>query len=331
MRLRETRNNGAGSAVTSIVLWLETFNDEMGLMEKLADFWEEWIWVLSPDRLRVLEGTVVAAKRSSDLGATEVWGSMPKEVQILASQPLKLFECFLDETLVLAMQKGFFFKEALEVVYRRYYLRLCAVFSKWLRRSHASRNGSPDPAGLDADAHDLSQGLFMKLLEQEFRTFAANSENRLQSYIFVAARNRFRDWMGRPKKFVDGIMDIVEMPESDPRRDAVVADECEVELAEAFGRLRPNRYEVLERLLRGQGYEEIAREMNRSTSAVYLLKFKALADLKTWIPRIENLSDLPDMAPPSSGNLPKVRARSIGLRFRTRPDVWGKLGRTHCD
>jgi RNA polymerase sigma-70 factor (ECF subfamily) len=201
----------------------------------LAQRIEDWVWDCAATELEELQPEVAAwlARDRIDLS------------RLLAEQS--------DETLALAVSKGFFEAAAFAELFRnRYEDRLL----RWFRRWGAEQNA----------VFDLTQEVFLKFRQNGLRSY--NPDWPFSSYVYTAAHNLWvaREYRRRRPALTNSL-------DAHPAPGGVVEEverrEAEGRLAAALARLPAELRAVAELLFDGVSAHEAARRLGTTVKRVY--------------------------------------------------------------
>ncbi|TKG95468.1 RNA polymerase sigma-70 factor [Puteibacter caeruleilacunae] len=157
---------------------------------------------------------------------------------------------------------------AFELLYRRYYARLCAFANKFLF-DHAA-------------AEEVVQDVFFNIWEGRA---LLDDEQALKSYLFRSVQNRSLNVIASNKvkdKYADVIKDIYWNSDEFDAHDSLLAKELNEKFLEAINSL-PEQCRKIFLMSRNEGkkYKEIAEELNVSVKTVETQMNRALKRLKT--------------------------------------------------
>jgi RNA polymerase sigma-70 factor (ECF subfamily) len=203
---------------------------------------EKQVWQDPPDRLTELESTLPARLAGCRLRAAEVLAE------------------FSDESLALAIQKSFLWKQAFEELFvNRYTTYLARWFYQW---------------GMNPDqGQELMQQLFCRFLDTRLASF--QPDRSFRSYLWQVARNRYIDALRRAHKGYP-LETITEPPTgAEGPEDEAVRRETERSIEAALLRLPPTEQRVLRETMNGHSADEIAALLNLPKSRVFVLLFRA--------------------------------------------------------
>jgi RNA polymerase sigma-70 factor (ECF subfamily) len=196
---------------------------------------EDWVWDCAATELEELQPEVAAwlARERIDL------------CRLLAEQS--------DETLALAVSKGFFETAAFAELFRnRYEQRLF----RWFRRWGAEQNA----------VFDLTQEVFLKFRRNGLRSY--NPDWPFGSYVYTAAHNLWvaQEYRRRRPVLADHL-------DSHPAPGGVVEEverrEAEARLGAALARLPADLRTVAELLFEGVSADEAARRLGTTVKRIY--------------------------------------------------------------
>jgi RNA polymerase sigma factor (sigma-70 family) len=190
-----------------------------------------------------------------------------------------------DESLALAIQKGFLRKVAFEELF---VTRYTAYLARWFYRWRT------DPVL----ALDLTQQLFVSFLTSGLASFRPTGSFR--AYLWQAARNLRIDAVRRRKK----LSSLDRVPEragngTSPEHEAE-AHETEERVAAALQRLPEAQQVVLRETMKGRTADEIASELGLAKRCVFMRLFHARRQVE---------KELPSPAPASGGRIHVVTPR----------------------
>jgi RNA polymerase sigma factor (sigma-70 family) len=165
-----------------------------------------------------------------------------------------------DESLALAIRRGFLLKEAFEELFvRRYEVYLGRWFYRWGSDPHT--------------AQDLTQQLFLNFYAKRLASYQPTDNFR--AYLWKAAYHLWVQKVHRGRR----LLPLGGVPE--PRaRDAgpegeAVGRETQERIEAALRRLAPDPQRVLRETLAGKNADEIAADMGLSKRAVFMHLFRA--------------------------------------------------------
>jgi RNA polymerase sigma-70 factor (ECF subfamily) len=203
--------------------------------DELAQQIEDWVWDYAEGELDQLQAEVAAwlARERVDLR------------RLLAEQS--------DETLALAVRKGFFEAAAFTELFRnRYEARLVRWFRRW---------------GVEQNAvFDLTQEVFLRFREDGLKRY--NPDRPFGSYLYAAAHNLWvaREYRRRRPALADDL-------DTRPAPGGVVEEaerrEAEERLGAALARLPADLRAVAELLFDGVPADEAARRLGTTVKRVY--------------------------------------------------------------
>jgi RNA polymerase sigma factor (sigma-70 family) len=235
--------------------------------QHLIELLDELIWQQPAERLGEQERSLAAQLASAGLGWIEALSRL------------------CDESLALAIQKGFRWKEAFEELFVTRYL---ARLGRWFHGMRAS----PE------QAQELTQQVLCKFLGNRLRSFAPTGTFR--TYLQRAAENLWVDALRRRR----GVTSLERVPE--PPDGAVTAEqdllgkELAARLEQALGSLPDLDQGVLRRTIDGERPAEIALALGLPKPRVFNLLFHARRKLEKLLklpPRPRRLPAEPDLKP----------------------------------
>jgi RNA polymerase sigma factor (sigma-70 family) len=166
-----------------------------------------------------------------------------------------------DETLALAVKKGFFFKPAFEELFVR---RYADQMEAWLR------NWEPEPHR----RNDLTQELLLKFFQNRLKTF--DPEKSFSDYLSTSVYHHWVTAYRKSRRQASSLESIPEpVTEAPPPLDEAVGHELGRRVDEAMDRLPPDQREVLQRTMSGQKPSVIADALGLPAHRVYRLLFEA--------------------------------------------------------
>jgi len=222
------------------------------LPDELAQEMREWVWTYSAAELERLQPEIAdwLAQNRLDL------------CQLLARQ--------VDDTLVVAIQKGFFKELAFAELFRnRYEERLRGRFLKWGAEWNA--------------AFDLTQGVFINFLVRGLRRYQPSCEptSRFWGYLHKAAYNFWIAKEIRPRR-----PELVNLNNRAGDTDVLLEvqrREAEARLVTALGQLPAELREVLELQIDGFSPAQAATKMGMPVKSFYGLLHRARKRLQEML------------------------------------------------
>jgi RNA polymerase sigma factor (sigma-70 family) len=194
-----------------------------------------------------------------------IWGAPegerpPRPLGLSGPDLAEVLRQLPDESLAVAIQKGFLLKEAFEELFvRRYTVYLGRWFYRWGSDPHL--------------AQDLTQQLFLRFYQRRLESYQASDS--FQAYLWKAAYHLWIQKVHRARR----PLPLVGVPE--PRaRDAgpegeAVGRETEARIEAALRRLAPEPQRVMRETMDGKKADEIAAGMGLSKRAVFMHLFRA--------------------------------------------------------
>jgi RNA polymerase sigma-70 factor (ECF subfamily) len=184
----------------------------------------------------------------------------PHLVAQLAGGPSEVLRELSDESLALAIQKGFLRKLAFEELF---VTRYTAYLARWFYRWRT------DPEL----ALDLTQQLFVSFLTSSLASFRPTGSFR--AYLWQAARNLRIDAVRRRKRLcsLDGVPEQTDNG-TNPEHETE-AHEMEERVAAALRRLPLEQQVVLRATMKGKSANEIASELGLTKRCVFMRLFHA--------------------------------------------------------
>jgi RNA polymerase sigma factor (sigma-70 family) len=203
-----------------------------------AETLDSWIWEDSEDDLR--EREAILAPGGPALAA------VLRELS--------------DESLAVAIRKGFLLKPAFEELFvHRYTPYLARWFFRWGTDAHL--------------AQDLTQQLFLRFYERQLGSYQASDSFR--AYLWKAAYHLWVEKVHRARRIhpLDGVPE----PRAGGGGPAVEAQtrELEARIEVALRRLPPDQERVLRETMEGRKAGTIAAEMGLTKRAVFMHLFRA--------------------------------------------------------
>jgi RNA polymerase sigma factor (sigma-70 family) len=222
-----------------------------GLASCLESF-ERQIWEESADHLRSLEESLFAQEPTAD--------SLAAVLRELS-----------DETLALAVQKGFLVRKTFtELFVTRYGPYLARWLFRWGTESH--------------QALDIIQDLYLKFYERRLGSY--RPDEGFRGYLHQAARNLWVQKVWRTKK-CGSLEEQAEIASAAPSPDQHLLDqEAAARIDDALQALRPQEQTVVRATMAGDSADEIARNLNLRKDQVFMYLFRGRR-------RLERLLGLP--------------------------------------
>ena len=208
-----------------------------------------------PDRAETLDALIWEGP-DDDLRQREAVLSAPGGGTSLAAVLRELS----DESLAVAIRKGFLLKPAFEELFvHRYTPYLARWFYRWGSDVHA--------------AQDLTQQLFLRFFQRRLGSFQAGDSFR--AYLWKAAYHLWVEKVHRASR-PHSLHHVPEPPAGGggPVGEAV-AREMEERIEAALRRLPADQQRVLRETMKGRKADEIAAEMGLSKRAVFMHLFRA--------------------------------------------------------
>ncbi len=207
-----------------------------------AELLEKQLWDDPPERLAALELSLTARLAESRL------------------RPGEILEEFSDESLALAVQKGFLWKPAFEeLLVNRYTMYLARWCYRW--------GMTPD------QGQDLMQQLFCRFLDTRLISF--HPDRNFRAYLWQVAHNRYVDAVRRGHKGCS-LDTVAERPATaEGPEDEAARKETEQAIDAALLRLSAPEQRVLRETMNGHSADEIAALLGLPKARVFVLLFRA--------------------------------------------------------
>ncbi|HEY3389658.1 MAG TPA: RNA polymerase sigma-70 factor, partial [Prolixibacteraceae bacterium] len=159
-------------------------------------------------------------------------------------------------------------EQAFELLYRRYFVRLCAFANKFLNDPHA--------------AEEVVQDIFMKLWENRA---TLRSDGSGKSFLFQAVHNKSLNLLAHQKvvnQYAEMIQAVYSHPEEFDVQESLMAKELSLRIQTIINEL-PTECKRIFLMSRTEGkkYNEIAEELNISVKTVETQINRALKKLRS--------------------------------------------------
>ncbi len=158
---------------------------------------------------------------------------------------------------------------AFELLFRRYYVRLCGFANKFIANT--------------AESEEIVQEVFLNIWKKRDQL---RLDNEIKPYLFKSVQNLCYNFIGH-KKVVDNYYSVIEVvyknhPEDFSTYESVLYNEFQSKAESAIQSL-PNQCRVIFELSRDEGlkYAEIAEKLGISVKTVETQMSRALSKLKT--------------------------------------------------
>jgi RNA polymerase sigma factor (sigma-70 family) len=223
----------------------------------------------------IWEGSAEALSAQAD--------ALPRQWAAVGLRPADVLRELSDESLALAIQRGFLLRDAFEELFvSRYSVYLGRWFFRWGTDGHL--------------AQDLTQSLFLRFYERRLASYQATDSFR--AYLWRAAYNLWVEKACRPRRprSLDGLVEPAACgagPE-----DEAVARELFERVEAALGRLPGDQQRVLREAMNGKKADEIAAALGWKKRSVFLHLFRARRRLEQALA----LTSRPPRRTPSSGS-----------------------------
>jgi RNA polymerase sigma factor (sigma-70 family) len=246
-----------------------------------ADVLHRQIWEGGADELRALEGQIVSAAGAAALSQAGVLGELP------------------DETLALALQKGFLVRDVFtELFVVRYGPYLARWLFRWGTEGH--------------QALDLVQQLYLKFYENRLASYRPE-EHSFRAYLRQSAYHLWVQLVCRARK-PEALSPYAEPPFLGPGPEQALLDqEAAARIDEALTQLRPLERGVLQATMDGQPAGDIARALGVRKEQVFMALYRGRR-------RMEQLLHLPGRPKPPRAAQVAPRAHEP----RTSPGLFPK-------
>jgi len=159
-------------------------------------------------------------------------------------------------------------EQSFELLYRRYFVRLCAFANKFLNDTFASE--------------EVVQDIFLKLWENRF---TLHSESSGKSFLFQAVHNKSMNFIAHQNvadRYSEMIKTVYAHPEEFDAQESLMAKELNIHIETIISNLAPECKKIfLMSRSDGKKHQEIADELNISIKTVENQINRALKKLRS--------------------------------------------------